>query len=99
VFEDVPYGHWAKDYIEALYDAGYVAGCSTSPRLYCPDRVLTRAESAVFILRGAHGAITSPPTTPPPAPSFADVDPAFWGFGWIESLFAEAIPPAAAPTR
>jgi hypothetical protein len=89
VFEDVPYGHWAKDYVEELYEAGYVAGCSTSPRLYCPDRVLTRAESAVFILRGAHGAITSPPTTPPPSPSFADVDPAFWGFGWIESLYAE----------
>ncbi|MBM3121337.1 MAG: hypothetical protein FJZ97_04015 [Chloroflexi bacterium] len=89
VFGDVPYGHWAKDYIEALYAAGYVAGCSTSPRLYCPDRILARAESAVFILRGAHGAITSPPTTPPPTPSFADVDPAYWGYGWIESLFSE----------
>jgi hypothetical protein len=89
VFEDVPYGYWAKDYIEALYSAGYVAGCSTSPRLYCPDRILTRAESSVFILRGAHGAIASPPTTPPPTASFADVDPAFWGYGWIESLYAE----------
>ena len=89
IFDDVPYGHWAKGYVEALYNAGYVAGCSTSPRLYCPDRILTRAESAVFILRGAHGAIASPPTTPPLTPSFADVDPAFWGFGWIESLFAE----------
>ncbi len=83
------YSHWARADIETLYDGGYVAGCSTSPRLYCPDRILSRAESAVFILRGAHGAISSPPTTPPPTPSFADVDPAFWGFGWIESLFAE----------
>jgi hypothetical protein len=88
-FADVAYSHWARADIESLYDAGYVAGCSTSPRLYCPDRILTRAESSVFILRGAHGAITSPPTTPPPTPSFADVDPAFWGFGWIESLLAE----------
>ena len=88
-FADVAYSNWARADIEALYDAGYVAGCSTSPRLYCPDRILTRAESAVFILRGAHGAISSPPTTPPPTPSFADVDLAFWGFGWIESLLAE----------
>ena len=62
----MPYSHWARADIEALYDAGYVAGCSTSPRLYCPDRILTRAESAVFILRGTHGAISSPP--PPRRP-------------------------------
>jgi tartrate-resistant acid phosphatase type 5 len=88
-FGDVPTSHWAFPYIETLYRAGYVAGCSTSPRLYCPYRILTRAESSVFILRGAHGAIASPPTTPPPTSSFADVDPTFWGYGWIESLYAE----------
>jgi subtilisin len=89
VFDDVPYGYWAKDYIEALYNAGYVAGCSTSPRLYCPSRVLNRAESAVFILRGAYGAIPSPPHAAPPMPSFADVDAAYWGYGWIESLWTD----------
>ena len=89
IFADVPYGYWAKDYIEALYNAGYVAGCNTSPRQYCPDRNLARSESAVFILRGAHGAIANPPDPTPTAPTFADVAPSFWGFGWIESLFAE----------
>ena len=89
VFEDVPFGFWAKDYIEALYDAGYVAGCSTSPRLYCPTDYLSRAESSVFVLRGNYGAIPSPPYSPPATPSFADVDPAFWGYGWIESLYRD----------
>jgi subtilisin family serine protease len=89
IFDDVPYTHWANDYIEALYTAGYVVGCSTTPRLYCPERVLNRAESAVFILRGAHGAIAVPPYTPPATPSFADVDPAYWGYGWIESLWTD----------
>jgi hypothetical protein len=89
VFEDVPYGHWAKDYIEALYSAGYVAGCSTSPRLYCPDRILTRAESSVFILRGAYGSISGPPHPTPTTPTFADADPSFWGYGWIESLWTD----------
>ncbi len=89
IFDDVPYGHWAKNYIEALYTAGYVAGCSTSPRLYCPERVLIRSESAVFILRGAYGAIPAPPHSAPTTPTFADVDPAYWGYGWIASLWTD----------
>jgi hypothetical protein len=89
IFDDVPYGHWAKNYIEALYTAGYVSGCSTSPRLFCPERVLMRSESAVFILRGAYGAIPTPPYPTPATPTFADVDPAYWGYGWIESLWTD----------
>jgi len=89
IFDDVPYSHWANDYIEALYTAGYVAGCSTSPRLYCPERVLIRSESAVFILRGAYGAIPTPPYPAPTTPTFADVDPAYWGYGWTESLWTD----------
>ncbi len=88
-FGDVPSTHWAYPYIETLYRAGYIAGCSTSPRLYCPSRVLTRAESAVFILRGAHGAVSNPPDPTPTVPSFADVASSFWGFGWIENLLTE----------
>jgi hypothetical protein len=89
IFDDVPYTHWANAYIEALYTAGYVVGCNTTPRLYCPERVLNRAESAVFILRGAYGAIATPPHPAPPTPSFADVDPAYWGYGWVESLWTD----------
>jgi len=89
IFDDVPYGYWAKDYIEALYDAGYISGCSTSPRLYCPVNNLSRAESSVFVLRGNYGAIPSPPYPPPATPSFTDVAPAFWGYGWIESLWTD----------
>jgi hypothetical protein len=90
VFADVPEGHWAKDYIEALYDAGFVAGCQTTPtRLYCPNNILSRAESAVFVERGQHGAIASPPYPTPVTPTFGDVAQGFWGFGWIESLWTD----------
>ncbi|MCJ7676213.1 MAG: S-layer homology domain-containing protein, partial [Anaerolineales bacterium] len=89
VFADVPRTHWAFDYIEALYRAGYVAGCATNPLRYCPDQGLNRAESAVFVLRGAYGAIATPPYPAPALPSFADVAPGFWGFGWIESLWKD----------
>ncbi len=91
IFADVPADHWAREYIEALYLAGYVVGCATNPPRYCPDRILDRAESAVFVLRGAYGAIGSPPWPPPPTPSFGDVPPGFWGYGWIESLYRDGL--------
>ncbi len=89
IFADVPTTHWAFDAIEALYRAGYVAGCSTDPLMYCPEQVLNRAESAVFVLRGVYGAITSPPHPAPATPSFSDVPAGFWGYGWIESLYQD----------
>ncbi len=88
-FNDVPFDHWAYDHIESLYQSSLVAGCSAEPRLYCPDRILSRAESSVFILRGTYGAITDPPHASPDTPTFSDVDPAFWGYGWIESLWQD----------
>jgi hypothetical protein len=45
-FVDVPFDHWAHEYIEALYQAGFTTGCSTDPLSYCPDRTLLRAEGA-----------------------------------------------------
>lgn len=91
-FADVPAGHWARHYIEALYLAGYVAGCQATPiRLYCPDNALTRAESSVFVERGFHDGLTGPPYPTPTTPTFADVPPSFWGFGWIENLWIDGL--------
>jgi hypothetical protein len=42
---------WMEDWIEAFYDAGITSGCAVSPLRYCPERAVTRAEMAVFILR------------------------------------------------
>jgi subtilisin len=89
IFGDVPATYWAYDEINALYVAGYVAGCSADPLLYCPDRILNRAESAVFVLRGQYGAIADPPYASPPTPTFTDVASSFWGYGWIESLWQD----------
>jgi hypothetical protein len=88
-FVDVPADHWAYDSIEALYQAGYVAGCSSTPMMYCPERILTRGESSVFILRGTYGAIVDPPHPPPAEPSFQDVPPGYWGYGWVENLYQD----------
>jgi hypothetical protein len=50
-FLDVPASHPFWRYIEAFYRAGITSGCSQSPKLYCPDNLVTRAEMAVFIER------------------------------------------------
>jgi len=74
--------------------------------MYCPERTLSRAESSVFILRGAYGAIADPPHAPPSQPTFEDVDSGYWGYGWIESLWRDGYtagcsdtPPLYCPSR
>jgi hypothetical protein len=86
-FEDVPLDHWAHDYIEVLYQEGYVAGCSSDPLLYCPDQVMTRAESAVFVERGAHGAEYLPDQ--PTEQIFADVPLHEWFAKWSTALWED----------
>jgi hypothetical protein len=84
-FKDVPLDHWAFEYIEALYQAGYVAGCSADPLLYCPDHAMTRAESAVFIERGLYGQGYMPGT--PTSQIFADVPLGEWFAKWATGLW------------
>jgi hypothetical protein len=55
-FNDVPTGHWAFRFIEALADSGITSGCGGGS--FCPDNTLTRAEMAVFLSKalGLHYA-------------------------------------------
>jgi hypothetical protein len=86
-FVDVPLDHWAYDYIETLYQDGYIAGCSLDPLMYCPDSTMTRAESAVFVERGIHGAETLPDQ--PTEQIFADVPLAEWFAKWATALWED----------
>ena len=86
-FQDVPGQHWAYRQIEVLFQEGYVAGCSTSPRKYCPDEALSRAEVAVFVMRGINGAGYVP--EPPTVHYFDDVPPTSWAAKWVNELFEE----------
>jgi hypothetical protein len=87
-FADVPFEHWAHDYIEGLYQGGYISGCSTDPLLYCPEQTLNRAESAVFVERGIHGADHTPPQ--PPTQTFDDVPLGEWFAKWTTALWEDA---------
>jgi hypothetical protein len=101
-FSDVPFTYTSTlggisyplhDYIQALYDGGYTAGCGTNPLRYCPDNTLTRAESAVFMLRGMEGVTYTPPTDPS-GYVFTDdwSSPTIsWGRPWAEGMWDESL--------
>jgi hypothetical protein len=89
-FADVAANHWAWTFIERLYRAGITGGCSVSPLRYCPDAAVTRAEMAVFLLRGIHGSSYVPPAAGG-GTGFADVPPGHWAAAWIKQLAAEGI--------
>jgi hypothetical protein len=86
-FQDVPLDHWAYEYIEALYQEGYIAGCSLDPLLYCPENIMTRAESAVFIERGINNADYLPPD--PTQQIFDDVPLTEWFAKWASQLWED----------
>jgi hypothetical protein len=86
-FDDVPLGHWAYEYIEILYLEGYIAGCSLEPLLYCPEQIMTRAESAVFVERGIHNAGYIP--TDPTQQIFDDVVLTEWFAKWSSQLWED----------
>jgi hypothetical protein len=86
-FADVPFDHPYHDDIEALYQAGYTAGCDTNPLRYCPEATMNRAESAVFVERGIHSTVYDPPT--PALQVFADLPLDAWAANWVDGLWQD----------
>jgi len=91
-FADVPFDHEHWAYIEALWDNNYTAGCNTDPLMFCPDMILSRAMSAVFLLRGHEGTGYAPPSDQ--LDNFADdwssTDIA-WAEKWAEGMWQEGL--------
>jgi S-layer homology domain len=78
-FSDVPEGHWAFPYVEALAAAGFTTGCA--PGLYCPDQVVLRQEVAVFLVRATKG----PDFVPTPLYfGIGDMSYKHWAVSWVE---------------
>lgn len=89
-FDDVPFSHPYYQDIEVLYANGLTGGCSTSPLLFCPNTIMDRAQSAVFMLRGNFGINYNPPTVETGV--FADNWSAGpWAKKWVEGLFTEGL--------
>jgi hypothetical protein len=88
-FLDVPFDGFAWAQIESIYTAGITGGCSTNPLNYCPNNSVTRAQMAVFLLRGIHGSAYSPPAAT--GTVFTDVPSDAFAAAWIEQMVAEGI--------
>jgi hypothetical protein len=88
-FEDVPESHWAFNYVEALARSGITNGCSETPRLYCPEELISRAQMAVFIVRGIHGSDFVPP--PATGEVFQDVSAEDFAAAFIEQFYRDGI--------
>ncbi len=86
-FIDVPLDNPYYEYVEALYQNGYIAGCSSDPMMYCPERVMKRGESAVFVERGIHGTEYLP--SQPTEILFADVELFEWYAKWTHGLWED----------
>jgi CSLREA domain-containing protein len=78
------YLYWQD--IEILYANGLTAGCSASPLSFCPDQIMDRAQSGVFMLRGNFGTGYTPPLAP--WNLFADDwSPGAWAEKWAEGMY------------
>ena len=59
-FQDIEDGKWWIRYVEHLYDRRITVGCTEEPLQYCPDKAVTRAQMASFLVR----ALNLPPAEP-----------------------------------
>jgi hypothetical protein len=78
-FVDVSADHPYIEPIHVLYQDGYLGGCSQDPAMFCPDRVLTRAEASILFGRFIFGPDNSPAM--PGNQLFLDL-PLSGGFSW-----------------
>ncbi|MCL4275779.1 MAG: SBBP repeat-containing protein [Anaerolineales bacterium] len=90
IFNDVPFNGFGWAQIEAIYNAGITGGCTTTPLNYCPNNTVTRAQMAIFLLRGIHGSSYTPPAVGD-GTGFNDVPTTHSAAAWIKQLAAEGI--------
>ncbi len=72
IFNDILPSDPFFDYVSLMSSNGITAGCQASPPLYCPNTPVTRAQMAVFVMRGLEIA-TGAALSYPPIAYFQDV--------------------------
>ena len=90
IFSDVPSDHWARSYVERLFNAGITGGCNASPLMYCPENIVTRAQMAIFLERGINGSSYAPPAVGG-GTGFTDVPSNHWAAAWIKQFALDGI--------
>ena len=90
LFNDVPQGSFAWNFIYGAAGAGVMPGCApqTPTFNFCPAEVVTRRSMAGFIERAIHGALTPPPVY---LNGFQDVFAGSFNANYIQGLVDDAI--------
>ena len=81
-FADVDASHWWSPYAEELADREITTGCDKAPLRYCPEKTVTRAQMASFLVRAFE-------LEPAPPAGFADTSGTHAAN--IDALFATGI--------
>jgi len=100
-FADVSVEDWAWRDIEILFAAGLTDGYPTDPVTFGPDREVTRAEMAKFILQAIHGEDYEPDLEEEDKGVFEDVDyenEDLWYLDWVDDLYAQGLTDGCNPT-
>lgn len=90
LFNDVPQGSFAWNYIYGAAGAGVMPGCApqTPTFTFCPSEVVTRRSMAGFIERALRGALTPPPVY---LGGFQDVVAGSFNANYIQGLVDDRI--------
>jgi hypothetical protein len=83
-YNDLPEGHWADDPVQYLSSLGVISGYGDGS--FRPNTNVTRAQFAKMLV-GALGWEVQTPANP----SFSDVAPDFWAYGFIETAAAHGV--------
>jgi hypothetical protein len=87
-FQDVSPEDWFAPWVDQLRREGFARGCQSDPPLFCPERVITRAEGAVLFVRLLRGM----PYDPPPAQGIlSDLPAQDWRARWAEAALQEGL--------
>ena len=86
IFSDVSADSFGAAWIEEFTLEGITSGCGDGK--YCPDTNITRAQMAVFLLKGKYGSSYVPPVA---NGIFSDVPVGSFGANWIEQFVLEGI--------
>jgi hypothetical protein len=86
IFNDVPPGSFAYDWINELFFGGITGGCGNND--YCPDASVTRAQMSVFLLKTLVGGYYNPSYGPQ---IFDDVPQYSFAANFIGDLYSRGI--------
>ena len=88
-FTDVPANHPYFSYIQKLRDLGITVGCTATT--FCVNDPVTRAQAAVFIVRGKLRGLFGDNFTYPATPFFNDVSITATEFPYVQKMFEMGI--------